>query len=120
MRAAAFGAALILGAMIPLSGCDSSGSSSAPSPVGTWGDQDVAYLDLGEDGALAGFDGCNRLAGSWEAEGTAVTFVGVAVTMRACIDVDDWLSRLDTAEVGRDELTVFNSDGEQIGVLDRN
>ena len=116
MRATAAGAALILGAMIPLSGCASSDSS----PVGTWGDPEVAYLELGPDGALSGSDGCNRLSGSWEADGDAVTFVGVAVTLRACVDVDDWLSRLDTAEVDRDSMTVFNPDGEQIGILDRN
>lgn len=116
MKSTAIAAALILGAMIPLSGC----ASSDPSPVGTWGDLDIAYLELGEDGALSGSDGCNRLAGSWEAEGTTVTFVGVATTMRACMDVDDWLSRLDTGAVGRDEMTVFNVDGEQIGVLGRN
>lgn len=116
MRAISLGAALILGAMIPLAGC----ASSSDSPVGTWGDPDVAYLELGPDGALSGSDGCNRLSGSWEADGAAVTFVGVAVTMRACVDVDDWLGRLDTAEVDRDSMTVFNRAGEQIGILDRN
>lgn len=116
MRTTALGAALILGTMIPLSGC----ASSDPSPVGTWGDPDVAYLELGEDGTLSGSDGCNRLSGTWRADGTAVTFVGVTVTLRACVDVDDWLSRLDTADVDRDSMTVFDPGGEQIGVLDRN
>ncbi len=120
MRAAAAGAALILGIMTSLTGCSSTGSSSDPSPVGTWGDLDIAYLELGEDGALTGSDGCNRLMGSWESEGATVTFIGVASTMRACEDVDDWLGRLDTATVGQDELTVFNVDGQQIGVLGRN
>lgn len=120
MRAAVAGAALILGAMTALTGCSSTGSSSDPSPVGTWGDLDIAYLELGEDGALAGSDGCNRLAGSWEAEGATVTFMGVASTMRACEDVDEWLGRLDTATVGHDELTIYNVDGQQIGVLARN
>lgn len=44
----------------------------------------------------------------------------VATTMRACVDVDDWLSRSDSAEVGRDELAVLDRAGEQIGVLGRN
>lgn len=122
MRAAAAGAALILGTMVSLSGCatsGSAGSSGDASPVGTWGETEIAYLELGEDGALSGTDGCNRLIGSWEADGTAVTFVGVATTMMACEGVDTWLSALDTAEVDRDSMTVFDIAGEQIGVLDR-
>lgn len=116
MRATALGVALVLGAVLSVSGC----ASLEPSAVGTWGDLDIAYLELGEDGALSGYDGCNRLAGTWESEGATVTFVGVATTMRACVDVDDWLGRLATAEVSREELTVLDSTGEQIGVLGRN
>lgn len=115
IRATAFGAALILGVMIPFSGC----AASDPSPVGTWGESDGAYLELAGDGALTGSDGCNRLMGKWEAEGTTVSFIGVATTMMACVDVDTWLSALDTAVVGADELAVFDVAGEQIGALPR-
>lgn len=115
VRATALGAALILGVMIPLSGC----AASDPSPVGTWGESDGAYLELASDGALTGSDGCNRLMGKWEAEGTTVSFIGVATTMMACVDVDTWLSALDTAAVGADELAVFDVAGEQIGALPR-
>lgn len=108
----------ILAAMVPLSGCASSEPES-PSPVGIWGPTEGAHLELAEDGGLTGSDGCNRLMGSWEDTGEAVEFVGVATTMMMCEDVDDWLARLHTGAVDGDALTIFNIDGQEIGVLDR-
>ena len=39
--------------------------------------------------------------------------------MMACLDVDDWLSRLRTGTVDGDEMTIFNIDGGEIGLLAR-
>ena len=118
-RALVAGAAVILGGMVPLSGCASFDPPKGPSPVGIWGEPDGPHLDLGEDGRLSGSDGCNRLMGTWEAEGQTVEFVGVATTMMACLDIDDWLSRLRTGTVDGDEMTIFNIDGGEIGLLAR-
>ena len=63
-------------------------------PVGTWGDAataDEPSLVLGDDGALTGTDGCNRLIGTWTAEADTVTFVEVASTRMMCEGVDTWL-----------------------------
>ena len=43
----------------------------------------------------------------------------MATTMMMCEDVDDWLARLHTGAVDGDALTIFNIDGQEIGVLDR-
>lgn len=108
----ASGAALLL-----LSAC----SGQQASPVGTWGEEGngLPNLTLAEDGKLTGTDGCNRLMGSWEADGADVTFGQVATTMMACQDVDTWLSGLSTATVDGDVLRVSDADGTEIGTLTR-
>ena len=91
-------------------------------PVGTWGDAataDEPSLVLGDDGALTGTDGCNRLIGTWAAEADTVTFVEVASTRMMCEGVDTWLSALATGTVDGDTLTVFDESGEEIGTLER-
>ncbi|HKE44266.1 MAG TPA: META domain-containing protein [Steroidobacteraceae bacterium] len=40
-----------------------------------------------KDKRLSGFAGCNRMIGSYELEGDAIKFSGVATTRMACIDV---------------------------------
>jgi heat shock protein HslJ len=44
------------------------------------------YLLLQEQGRVSGSDGCNRVAGLFKTDGTAVRFSHVAVTNMACID----------------------------------
>ena len=70
------------------------------------------YLELAEDGALTGSDGCNQLTGTWEVDGTEVEFGDLAATMMACEDVDTWLSGAESATVDGDEMTVLG-DGRQ-------
>lgn len=41
-------------------------------------------LVLGKEGRLSGFSGCNRIMGSWRAEGTSLTFTQVAATRMMC------------------------------------
>jgi heat shock protein HslJ len=44
------------------------------------------YLLLQQEGRVSGSDGCNRVAGLFRTDGTAVRFSDVAVTKMACID----------------------------------
>jgi copper homeostasis protein (lipoprotein) len=43
-------------------------------------------LTLAADGRIAGFDGCNRLAGSYQVTGASITFSPLASTKMACLD----------------------------------
>ncbi|HOC41567.1 MAG TPA: META domain-containing protein [Thermoanaerobaculales bacterium] len=43
-------------------------------------------LTLGADGRVTGFDGCNRLAGSYQAGGRSIAFGQLASTKMACLD----------------------------------
>jgi copper homeostasis protein (lipoprotein) len=43
-------------------------------------------LTLNEDGRVSGFDGCNRMAGSYEVTGRSIGFSQMASTKMACID----------------------------------
>jgi copper homeostasis protein (lipoprotein) len=43
-------------------------------------------LTLTADGRVAGFDGCNRLAGSYQVTGRSIAFSQLASTKMACID----------------------------------
>lgn len=76
-------------------------------------------LNLNPEGRLDGTDGCNRLFGAWELQDDTVVFLEVASTRMMCRNVDDWLSKLATAKVDGDLMTVFNADGRQIGTLSR-
>ena len=109
-----------------LAGCASSTSSgselSSEDVTGEWveaGSEPRVYLELADDGALSGSDGCNQLTGSWEVDGSEVDFGELGSTMMACEDVDTWLSGAGSATVSGDELTVLGADGSQIGTLER-
>lgn len=118
---------LFVAAAFALAGCatnaGSGGSDAEPSdPVGAWGDtttQTEPSLVLAEDGILNGTDGCNRLRGSWSADGETITFNQVASTRMACEGVDTWLSGLATATISGAEMTVLDASGTEIGTLTR-
>ena len=42
------------------------------------------YIQVAADGALSGFNGCNRLMGSVKADGDAVEFPGLGSTKKMC------------------------------------
>lgn len=97
-------------------------SSDDDSFTGQWdaADDSGASLTLEEDGTLSGTDGCNRLTGSWEADGDEVTFGKMASTMKACPDMDLWLAQAASATISADdELLVSDSDDQRVGVLQR-
>lgn len=105
-----------------LAACSSS-DSNENSFVGTWGTPDThgePSLTLEEDGSAFGSDGCNRMMGTYTADGSEITFGPLATTMMYCDGVDTWLSTGHTANVDGDVMTVFNESGESIGTLNRN
>ena len=106
--------------VVLLSGCAASDSDES-SPVGVWGatpDSGDAYLELTDDGSLAGSDGCNRLIGGWSAENeTTITFTALGSTRMACEGVDTWLSDAASAELDGKTLTVLGASGDSIGTL---
>jgi heat shock protein HslJ len=108
-----------------LAGCASSSGSGAElsdsDVAGKWVQTDSkppVYLELGEDGALSGSDGCNQLSGTWQVEGTEVDFSELAATMMACEDVDTWLVGAQAATIDGDEMTVLGKDDKTIGTLE--
>jgi heat shock protein HslJ len=118
---------LLVAASFALAGCAAnagSGGSTAETsgPVGHWGDtamQTEPSLVLAEDGILSGTDGCNRLRGSWSADGETIIFQQLASTRMACPDVDMWLAGLATATIDDQTLTILDASGAEIGALPR-
>lgn len=106
-----------------------SGSATPSAPnaaaegfVGTWGtaDPQQPHLVIAADGTLSGSDGCNQLAGGWEAEDDgSIEFDDVAITQMACEGGDQTLGRLDSATVSGDTLTVIDDHGTVLATLPR-
>lgn len=116
MRLRQLGVAVIASAA--LAGCAGQGGAE---PVGTWGEEadGQPQLVLAEDGTLSGTDGCNRLMGTWEADGDTVTFGETASTRMYCEGVDDWLLGLSSATISGSTMTVLDADGATIGKLEK-
>lgn len=111
--------------LLALTGClgeEGSVQGGSIDPTGTWGDADDAEapsLTLEDGGSFSGTDGCNRLTGTWTVdESDHVRFEDAASTMKACEGVDTWLSGLDQATIADDTMTVYGSDGAEIGTLE--
>lgn len=112
--------------------CASTGSESGASqptesetsvilqdPAGLWGskDQGQPWLELSEDGKVAGSDGCNRLTGTWSGS-EELEFPALASTKMYCDGVDDWLSRAATAKLEEgNKMLVLDADGKELGTL---
>lgn len=96
-------------------GCGAASSS----PEGTWTGPEGTELELTVEGRVTGTDGCNHLGGAWEQDGDTVTFSGMVGTLMACMDVEVWLADPATATVDGDTMVVFNSEGAELGELQR-
>lgn len=104
-------------AALALTGCSAGGSVT-----GIWGEVDVQgkpSLEFGTEGVVTGTDGCNRIMGSYTANGGEIAFGNLASTMMFCEGVDTWLTQASTATLSGDTLTVFNEGGSEIGTLER-
>ena len=104
-------------AMMTLTGCAASGSTF----TGTWGEDAAGEpsLTIEADGTFSGTDGCNALKGEGTVTGDTFTFGPFASTLKACEGVTPWLNLASTAKVDGDTLTVYRTDGEEIGSLDK-
>lgn len=105
--------------------CSDGSSDGAPATdvTGVWGMQDtegIASLELAEDGTATGTDGCNRMVGTWEQNGTQVAFGEWATTRMACQSVDTWLSLAVKATVEGENLVFADENGIEIGTLQPN
>lgn len=87
--------------------------------IGQWGGEEPGQpsLVLWAGGRVSGSDGCNRLMGSWHAEGDGYLFSQMASTMMYCQGVDTWLSRLASAREADGQLIVCDAGGLEIGRL---
>lgn len=112
-RSLALVAACVL--MVLAAGC----GGASDSPEGTWTGPEDTELELTEEGLVTGTDGCNHLGGAWEEDGDTVTFSGMVGTLMACMDVDVWLVDPATATIEGDTMVVFNSEGAELGELQR-
>jgi hypothetical protein len=100
-----------------LAGCSSPGSSPF---TGDWGQEAPGQpsLTISDDGTFTGNDGCNDFEGEGTISGDTFTFGPFATIQQACEGVVPWLNIAVTATVDGDTLTVYKSDGDQIGTLD--
>ncbi|OKX83621.1 META domain-containing protein [Corynebacterium glutamicum] len=107
--------------LISVAGLVLAGCSPQASATGTWRATEPAdaYLEIVDDGTLSGSDGCNRLFGDWEKDGSTITFGAIGMTEMYCEGVDDWLSQMHTATVTDATMTIFNEAGSNIGELKR-
>lgn len=97
-------------------------SGDAIGVVGVWGDpdaQNTPSLVFAEDGKVTGTDGCNRLMGSWTADGDTVEFAPLVSTRMACEGVDTWLSGGASGTWSDTSLVVLDESGTEIGTLER-
>lgn len=121
-RFARLGLMLAASAALLLTACASPSTTPAASHAGIWGDAagtGAPYLELDDDGKLSGTDGCNRLIGTWKADGNDITFGELASTRMACEGVDAWLAGAVSATITDTTMTVIGADGSEIGALDR-
>lgn len=109
--------------LLALSACASGNSGSDPEYAlpGTFGGAAASdpFLTFAEDGSLSGSDGCNNFTGHWTRDGNEVTIELGAMTLKACQDVDTWLSGAASASVAESLLTVHDHEGQPIGTLPR-
>ncbi|GEK19697.1 META domain-containing protein [Cellulomonas xylanilytica] len=109
-----------------LAGCASDSGSgaelSSTDVAGEWTEVDSdppVYLELGDDNALSGSDGCNQLSGTWEVDGTEVDFSDLAATMMACEDVETWLNGAESATIDGGTMTVLGDGDKELGTLEK-
>ncbi|WP_279402697.1 META domain-containing protein [Arthrobacter sp. JCM 19049] len=106
--------------MMLASSCANSGGKPED-PTGLWGQQEQGqpWLELSNEGKVAGSDGCNNLMSTWSQEAEKISFSAMASTMMYCRGVDTWLSTADHATIQDGSLLVFDANDQQIGTLPR-
>lgn len=89
--------------------------------VGTWTSDEKGKptLTFDDSGEVSGTDGCNGITSTYKVDGDRVLIESFASTLKACLGVDDWLRGVREVQLSDDELQVFNSEGTEIGTLQR-
>ncbi len=103
-------------------------SSSEPEPVdadsliGVWGstEEGEASIEIGEDGAVTGYDGCSDLDGNWsQSESGSIVTDDLATSMGECDADGAWLRETAYLSVDGGRLVVLDAGEEELGRLDR-
>lgn len=83
-----------------------------------------AHLTFQPGGRVSGSDGCNRITGSYELKGEAVTFPKMAGTQMACVDIGDLdrafkdaLNSATRLTVAGDRLELFDASGKRLAAF---
>ncbi len=92
--------------------------------LGTWTSADPGdpFLEFHPDGTFSGSDGCNGVGGGYAVEPGAelIPLDRAPSTLRACLDVDDWLRSVEFVAVDADDhLQAYDGDEEHIGQMHR-
>ncbi len=103
----------------PLSAAPQGDRALLESALGTWGDEGGAYLTFTADGMVLGSDGCNGIGATFAADGDTISLSRMPSTMKACPDVDTWLSAVRAVKVDADQLIILDRSAAEIGTLAR-
>ena len=107
--------------VLGISGCGQQQADNSESVVGQWVQKTNTgtKLDFAADESFTGNDGCNSLHGTWSKKEHGITLENTAMTLMACPGVETWLSMAHTVEIAGDVLKIKDTQGKEIGVLDR-
>jgi heat shock protein HslJ len=114
--------AVVALAATALAGCvgSTAASTSVRDVSGLWGMQaaeGIASLELAPDGTASGTDGCNRMTGTWQQDGTQVAFGPWATTQMSCPSVDTWLTYSVKATLEGENLVFVDQYAAVVGTL---
>lgn len=91
-------------------------------------DKTTVTMELGADGRVSGFSGCNQYTGGYETDGrSSIEFGNIAVTMRACVGPgmaieSAYLEAMNSVvgiKVARSELALLGADGSILLLFSR-
>lgn len=103
--------------VLALGACSAAAEQGA---AGTWASTGpgAPTVTLVDDGTFSGTDGCNRISGSWEQEGSEVTFSDAITTLMACDGIPG-SSGLAAGTTAGTAMTLTAEDGTELDVLTR-
>lgn len=103
----------------PVSAAPEGDRALLESVLGTWGDEGGAFLTFTADGMVVGSDGCNGVGATFAADGDTISLTRMPSTMKACPNVDTWLSGVRFVKVDADQLIILDRSAVEIGTLPR-
>ena len=113
------------GGTTPLEGTYWRAIELAGKPTPSQSAEREAHLLFQAGGRVAGSDGCNRIMGSYELKGEAITFGQMAGTQMACMDTGaiesafrDALKGAAKLKIAGDRLELFDASGTRMAAFD--